>query len=220
MASFIGTIISHRPVTNSVSEFAIKMAIPFSFQAGQYVTVTLPGLENESITNQFHDFSIASSTQNSKIITIVYRNSDSIFKTHLKNLPIGTSIEVEGPAGIFLYDATIQNQVWVAGGIGITPFLSMVCSGVSDNNKVELWYYARSQTDFIYLDEINRSSIVVHPVVGKVTTDTLHITNHPELIMIAGPPLMVDYTKQILVSQGHDKSQIITEEFAGYATKF
>lgn len=90
----------------------------FSFFPGQFVTVR--------IGKETRDFSIASSPVEQDIIAIVTKEGKSDFKKNLFNVEKGDGVEFSSPRGGFLLDTKDAAQVFIAGGIGITPFYSML----------------------------------------------------------------------------------------------
>ena len=102
----------------------------FSFKAGQYVSIEVPTLMDKGIPDRFHDFSIVSSPLNAKEISIAFRVSQSVFKTALLALPFGGFVNVDGPKGMLVLPESappsVAPLVLIAGGIGITPLLSMI----------------------------------------------------------------------------------------------
>ena len=127
------------------------------FTAGQYVTITAPGLEHLPIEKQFHDFSIASSPTNAKEIRIAFRDSESPFKLAVLNVALGTEFIIEGPKGIFtLPEIADKPIVFIAGGIGITPFHSMLRYAYESklSYRITLFYYNASELRTPYLGEL------------------------------------------------------------------
>lgn len=121
-------IISQKEVNANVFEVSFDASsIDFHFAAGQYVRITLDHLLYPDNKGAFRDFSISSSPKNHNQISVVFRNTGSGFKKTLLEMPLGESVSMRGPYGLMeLPGDTTQDIVLVAGGIGITPFLSMM----------------------------------------------------------------------------------------------
>lgn len=98
----------------------------FSFTAGQYIRLRVPHLEFEDTRGPARLFSIATSPHDTKL-TIVFRHTESGFKKTLIHTALGTELEVEGPWGAFTLPKSSERPLLcIAGGTGITPFLSML----------------------------------------------------------------------------------------------
>lgn len=108
-----------------------------SFSPGQFVYVSFVGLEEMG----YHPFSIASGKTNRRLRLIVRRVGD--FTGAIEDLQKNVTAKVKGPYGGFLFSAyKHKKQLWIAGGIGITPFLSGAHS--------KLRSYSRSQIEMVY----------------------------------------------------------------------
>jgi len=121
---------------------------PILYKAGQFIFVRF---YNENISKEAHPFSIASKTDDDNITIVAKMLGD--YTNKLGNLKNGDKVSVEGPYGKFNYKRfSDSNQVWVAGGIGITPFIGMVQDVVNDNSfkgTVTLFYSVKSEEELI-----------------------------------------------------------------------
>ncbi|MEK7538675.1 MAG: FAD-dependent oxidoreductase [Patescibacteria group bacterium] len=199
----------------------------FSFTAGQYVSITLPGLEGERIMDKFHDFSIASSPSYKDSIAIVFRVSKSIFKTALISLPVGAMVTIEGPKGVFTLPEPIPaSLVLIAGGVGVAPFLSMMRFAVENQTPYHITfvYFNSTLESTAYrgaLDELSRQNnlISVRYILGSVEQKHLIVdgeNSKEALYYVAGPPGMVSRVMQELHNLGILDAQVRAEEFTGY----
>lgn len=159
-AHFEVPVVSKSAIAPGVTE--ITFDIPktdFHFKAGQYATITLPATTDQPTTSQFHDFSIASSPNDHGKLKVAFRNSESFFKTKLLSMPLGSPIILEGPSGNFtLPDTTDKPIVFIAGGIGITPFMSML-SAINEAklpHQVTLFYSNRDTGSTVYSAELQQ----------------------------------------------------------------
>ncbi len=200
---------------------------PFSFIAGQYVRVTLPELYFADPRGSSRDFSIASSPNLKNSVIIAFRVSGSSFKQTLSKLPLGTSVVVEGPFGVFtLPKATSSPIVFIAGGIGVTPFFSMICFATEENLpcKVTLLYANRSVESSAFLAELNEFQqnnphfrLKTH--LGDIDESFLRgvgLNYSESLWYLAGPPGMVTVVRTMILGLGAIEEKIIVEEFVGY----
>jgi ferredoxin-NADP reductase len=122
-----------------------------------------PGFEHESGQNALftlagdsRTFSIASAPHDPHL-TVATRMRDSAFKRTLKTAQSGLKVEVDGPAGMMvLHEDAARPAVFLAGGIGITPFLSMARDAAHRKlaHRIVLVYANRRPQDAAYLDEL------------------------------------------------------------------
>jgi len=121
---------------------------PLSYKAGQFIFVRF---YNENISKEAHPFSIASKTDSNDITIVAKMLGD--YTSKLGHLKKGDKVSVEGPYGKFNYKRfSDSDQVWIAGGIGITPFIGMVQDVVHDNSfkgTVTLFYSVKSEEELI-----------------------------------------------------------------------
>lgn len=199
----------------------------FIFTAGQYITVSLPGLENNPITDRYHDFSIASSPNNKEYIAVAFRNSESVFKKKFMSLPAGSLITIEGPKGVLkLPGSTERPLIFLAGGTGITPFLSMMRVVNEDKLKynITLLYFNSSLDRAAYLNEISdivrqNPNFLVYNFVGPVTDKHLLPQVNSDLNplwYVVGPKVFVSKAMAILRKAGVVDTDILFEDYTGY----
>lgn len=208
----------------------------FRFTAGQYATITLPDATAQPTTSQFHDFSIASSPNDHERLKIAFRNSASFFKTSLLNLPLGGMVILEGPSGNFtLPEETDRPIVCIAGGIGVTPFMSMLTAmnEMKQDYKVTLFYSNRDSVSTAYTSDLQQLA-KANPAVKLVFTMTNDHQWKGEtkaiegdfvksylgdlskyIFYIAGPPVMVFAVRDDLKQAGVAEADIHTEGFTG-----
>jgi predicted ferric reductase len=121
------------------------------FTAGQFVFVRF---FSKKVRPEIHPFSLASSPDKPEVSLAIKSLGD--FTNQLKNLEPGSAVSLEGPYGKFSHrDVANQNQIWIAGGIGITPFLSMIRGlDADDKYKIDFYYCVNNQTEAIFLPEL------------------------------------------------------------------
>ncbi len=215
---------------------------PIAFQPGQYAAISY---EKRGKPSTARCFSIVSSPTDQHILQFSMRVRGR-FTTALSNLQSGDLVQVSGPFGGFVFDTdNDKSAVFMAGGIGITPFMSMMryLNALNSSNKVTLLYSCAAQDDVPFKDELetiqkNHPNLKVVYVVGKGPTDQLpqnrvasgFIT--PELLdketdknykdrrfFICGPPVFMKAMSGVLVKQGTPKSNILTEAFTQSSPK-
>lgn len=129
-------------------------------RAGQFAFISFiaPGLREP------HPFTIASADRGGELRFVVKALGD--YTRELGDqLELNTLPRVEGPYGRFTYNPRQTRQLWVAGGIGVTPFLAFMESLPTDcQQKIDLLYCVRNAEDALYLDEL-QAGVEPHPSV-------------------------------------------------------
>lgn len=221
------TMLERKRISDDALEISFRRPASFAFAAGQYLQVMLPELEHADPRGSSRVFSIASSPNDRDRISIAFRRSDSGFKRSLEQLPLGGQALLEGAHGYFaLRTAPRRPIVMVAGGIGITPHLSMIrfASEEGFDVPVALLYLNRSKGSAVYLDELTAlerrsrafsmrcASTAVDVELLRRTADDL-----PTAVWhLAGPAGMVERVRSLLLLLGVDELSVCTEEFVGY----
>ncbi|MBI4993920.1 ferric reductase-like transmembrane domain-containing protein [Candidatus Wolfebacteria bacterium] len=129
----------------------------FKFKSGQYVSISIP--EDKKFFKKYR-FSIASSPLNRQSFKLGIRILGD-FTQKISKIKIGDRINVKGPRGDFVFNENkMENIVFIAGGIGITPFMSAFEYAADKNlsNKMALIYSNRSVAGALFLDEIQALS--------------------------------------------------------------
>ena len=129
---------------------------PFVFKPGQCILITLLDPLYKDKKGNARDFSIASSPGEPSLM-IATRMTGSAFKRSLADLPLGSKVRVHGPYGDFRLDADpTRPAVFLAGGIGITPFRSMIKHAIEQHSpqRLTLVYCNRTPDDAAFLDEL------------------------------------------------------------------
>ncbi len=223
MESINATIKERVFLNDTTVEVRFKPKAPLKFLAGQYISVTLPTLSDLPLPEQFHDFSLSSPPHQKNYISVSFRISTSTFKQTLLHLAIGSQVQIEGPRGIFTLPAKKNSPfVFVAGGIGITPFRSILLEQAhhASTQIIDLLYFNSSPAATVYADELAKTpSCKLHSYYEKPTTDsfkTFHDQMPTAMWYIAGPPAFVASCRSLLQDLAIANAKIMTEDFAGY----
>ncbi len=239
MIGYQSTLLGRTEVAEGTMAFQFEKPKGFVFKAGQYIDLTLLDSQPGSSTGMTHTFSIASCPSDEEIL-VTTRMRNTFFKQALSTLPIGSGARIEGPMGSFsLHNNTARPAVFLAGGIGITPFLSMVSHATAEklrhpivlfyaNRYLEdaafidaLWKLERANPRFRFVPTLTRvaNSNGWKGKTGRISSEMLSTqigTLRGPIYYIAGPPTMVAATRRTLSEVGVDEDDIRTEEFAGY----
>lgn len=207
------------------------------FTAGQYFFIILPKLNYPDERGARRHFSIVNSPDEKRILTMATRLSDSGFKKTLNELPIGTEVEVGPVAGVFVLPEKFEHPlVFIAGGIGITPFMSML-KFVSEEKiltNITLIYSNRNQASTAYLKEVQDFSRTIpnlklvltmtedeHWDGEKRKVDADFIKEYTEnldnpFFYVVGPPPMTEAVMEELHKAGIKDENMKVEKFTGY----
>jgi len=193
-----------------------------NFKAGQYIFI---GFKGKNISTETHPFSISSGIFDEKLKIVV--KSFGKYTTQLQNLKAGSKAIIEGPFGIFSYlNTKNKNQVWIAGGVGITPFLSMAKSLTNNEYKIDLYYCVNTKSEIVLLEDLTNISIKNNNFkVITLCSDTdgyinsKVISNHSGNLLekdffLCGPPQMMKGVRSQLLESGVHNNKIHSEEFS------
>jgi ferredoxin-NADP reductase len=210
------------------------------FRPGQAIDLILSDPALSSTDSARHAFSIVSAPHEGELV-VATRMRDSAFKNALARLPVGAPAQVDGPFGsLTLHNKLDRPAVFIAGGIGITPFMSMLrhAAASARQQHLVLLYSNRRPEDSAFLTELqrlegeNRNFRLVATMTqmeasrlpwmgetGKVDNALLQRVAadlaHP-VYYVAGPPAMVGAMRDTLERAGVDGDDIRSEEFHGY----
>jgi ferredoxin-NADP reductase len=212
----------------------------FKFKPGQFANFTLDSVITTDPGGITRSLSIASAPHE-KDLMVAMRMRDTGFKRIASALPIGAPFLVEGPYGnLILHRDVTRPAVFLAGGIGITPFRSMIrhTTEVGSAHKIFLFYSIRCLEEAAFLDElqeihelnrgfkfiptITHSGRIPHQWRGELghITEPMVRSWIPDfenpIFYIAGPPGMVAGMREMLAVAGAPDDNIRAEEFAGY----
>lgn len=123
--------------------------------AGQFLFVRFP---SDPALDEAHPFTISSHPA-SDVVRVTIKASGDFTRDLFAKLKPGMDAVVEGPYGLFDYKSGGQKQIWIAGGIGLTPFLSFIrdIDGNLDRD-VHFYYNVRHPEESLFVDEINSAA--------------------------------------------------------------
>jgi predicted ferric reductase len=195
-----------RLVRRDVTEVTLTpLEEPLEFTPGQLVFI---GIDDDAVTREQHPFSITSAPGDRELRLVVKAIGD--FTTGLRDVVPGSMVRIEGPyGGFWRAGAGEQRQVWIAGGIGVTPFLSIARSLDTDELEIDFYYCTEDADTAVFLDEFyaiadRHPRLRVIPVradaLGFLTAADVRAASgdlsNTEIFM-CGPPGMIDaLTKQ------------------------
>ena len=241
MAKLTFLLSERKQVAEATMSFRFELAVQiFTFQPDQFIRDELPNPPHPDPKGNARSFSIASASSD-PFLLIASRMTGSAFKTSLAEVPLGTPVSISGPAGSFSLDPNSHSPVALfAGGIGITPFRSMLqhARTQSAGRSLTLIYANRCPEQAAFLEELeawtkdnaNLRLLATMTQPEKSTkpwsgpagyVDVSFVRRYlPELppggCYVAGPPRFVTGVAQTLREAGVAGEQVWTDEFTGY----
>jgi ferredoxin-NADP reductase len=233
-------LISSKEIASGTMQFEFEKPEGFEYKSGQSIDLfEIDPPETDAEGNK-RAFSIASAPHEQNL-AIATRMRDTAFKRVLKNAQPGLHLEVEGPFGdMVLHNDTAKPAVLLAGGIGITPFHSMIKDAAHRKlaHKIFMFYSNRRPEDAAFLEELQdlQAQNPNYKFIGTMTEmqnsgkpwsgETGYINKEmlakyvgdlaAPVYYIAGPAAMVKAMREMLNGAGINDDLIRTEEFAGY----
>ena len=198
----------------------VPVGRPLEFRAGQFVYATF---HQSGIPLESHPFTITSTPGADSLRLAVKRLGD--FTGSVMTLRPGSRAQLEGPFGRFcLRPDHVHSQTWIAGGIGITPFLSWARS-LDEPIAADLYYCTPGAEHAHFLEELfdiadRYPTFRVIPIrktsLGRLSVSDIEGVN-PNLsdghIFICGPPALVENLTTGFVTKGMPPRRIHSETF-------
>ncbi len=208
------------------------------FRPGQYFFVTLPDVGHQDERGLRRHITVVTSPNEKGVLGFATRMRDSAFKRSLRELPVGAEVEVEAPKGTFvLPEETSRPLVFVAGGIGITVFRSMLRYIREERlpYRVALIYSNRDRESTAFLDELRelerelpdlrliltmtqdpRWQGETRKIDAQFFRDHLDGDLNDNTFLVAGPPAMTEGVQTALTEAGVKEENVIAERYSGY----
>ena len=207
----------------------------FRFHPGQFAWLTV---WKTPFSDTEHPFSLASSSEQGSKIEMTIKELGK-FTTTMKQIQPGQEVYVDGPYGSFSCDRYTESKafIFLAGGIGITPIMSMLrtLADRNDQRPLMLFYANRDWENVTFREEVASVSKklnikIIHILetppldwkeeVGFITTDILNRHIGPQMkslnpeIFLCGPKPMMDAVEKHLKNVGFSEKKIHTERFS------
>ncbi len=233
-------LLRREEVAEGTMAFHFEKPAHFAFTPGQFVDLTLLHPPETDAEGDVRTFSVASAPHEATLM-LATRMRDTAFKRVLRSMPIGTEVQIEGPMGtLVLHDDPARPAVFLAGGIGITPFRSIVVDTITRHvpHRLFLFYSNRRPDDATFLDELQalQRDHLRYTFVGTMTEpekssrpwtgETGFITpamlsrhlvkGDAPIYYLVGPPGMVTGLHGALKDAGINPRDIRVEAFTGY----
>jgi ferredoxin-NADP reductase len=238
--TYLSKLKSRAEVAEQTMAFRFEKPVGFEFTPGHCIDMTLLNPPKTDGEGNSRTFSIASAPYED-FLMVATRLRDTAFKQVLRSLPLGTEVRISDPSGdLKLHHDKSRAAVVLTGGIGITPFRSILLNVAKEKLPIPifLFYGNRRPEDAAFLDELQElqkqnlhyQSIVCMSEMEKshrAWTGEKGVIDAPMLARylkgvvspiyyITGPPAMVKAMQKLLKDTGVDDDNIRIEEFAGY----
>ncbi|MBD8870305.1 FAD-binding oxidoreductase [Nocardioides donggukensis] len=231
----VAEVVSNEPVTHDLRHLVLRLVEPteIPFWPGQYVDIAIPDSE------ETRSFSMAntSSKEGGRLEFVIRVYPDGRFSQFLDStLAVGDRLDLVGPFGVFtLRDGRDSDLVFVGGGAGMAPILSVLRSLAErgSTRKATYYYGARTQRDLCFEEELHALSEVlpnftfvpalseadgddtwqgevgmVTDIVAKYETDLAEADSY-----VCGPPPMVEAAMDVLTGLGAPEKHIYYDKF-------
>lgn len=222
------TLVARKPEAPDVESFLLRSEAPLTWRAGQFLRYTLAHRDPDAReTRRF--FTIASApTEDVVMLTTRFATEKgSSFKRALREMPVGAGIEAGQPSGDFVVDEAEAERVFVAGGIGITPYRAMLHDLDHRGLPVSATLlYANRTPDFVYRGELDaltrkhpgfRIRYVLAP--DRVTEASIREAAsglQTTTFYLSGPEPMVEAFDGMLAGLGVPNGHVKRDYFPGY----
>jgi ferredoxin-NADP reductase len=223
----------------NVESFYFIAQPKFAFTAGQYLMCDLPHADVDERGTE-RAFTVASAPSEPLLrLTTRFSQQSSSFKKALRELAPGSVIEADGPFGNFVYNDDGRPAVFIAGGIGITPFRSMLgdLESLGHRRSITL-LYSNSTPDIAFrgfFDDlaaywpemravytITRASSEWQGTRARIDAHLIreHVADaHAATFYVCGPSPMVAGIRTTLAELGVDPGRVVFETFPGYEVR-
>jgi glycine betaine catabolism B len=210
-----------------VRSFIFEPQQPLSWQPGQYMHYVLPHPDKDDRgVERFFTIASAPFEKRIQITTRLTDPKGSSFKKALDNLSVGQEIEADGPRGQFTFQPDFSRHIFIAGGIGITPFRSIL-NQLNHEQKpipVEL-FYANRDDNLVFGSELREleathPELHIRPFIGekRIAEEDFRsfVDDNHSLFYISGPRPLVENYQHMLEAMGVGEDRIKLDYFPGY----
>lgn len=237
---FTTKLLGSDTVAEGTRRFMFEKPTGFSYLAGQSIDLVLMSPPETDAEGNMRAFSISATPEDGQL-AVTTRMRNTAFKRVLGKMQAGGELSFDGPFGSFtLHENVKRPAVFLAGGIGITPFYSILKDATERKlpHILTLFYSNRRPEDSAFLDELTKLAeknprFTFVPTMTDMSKssrtwdgkrgyiDAEMIAQYVDasrmpIYYLAGPPAMVAALRAVLNQSGVSNDDIRTEEFSGY----
>jgi ferredoxin-NADP reductase len=219
--------------TGDTTSFRFPRPTDFVYKPGQYIMVTVKSGDKELI----HPLSLSSSPTDPNFVEFTKKLTASEYSTRLRAMKLGDWAQIDGPYGKFTCECEFEKILFIAGGIGITPFFSIIkyCTDKQLNTSIVLFYGCRTENEIAFKKELDEMQQLNHNLrvicvlnepspnwkgkEGFVTTDLIkqETPDFKDRVFYAcGPPGMVAAMQKLVGILGLPEAQLKLESLLGH----
>lgn len=213
-------LISRTEIGDNIQELTVQLPPKYRWHAGDWLFIRFPHYKE---LREAHPFSIVNLPDETGRLKLAIRG-DGDFTRYLKTLSPeieGIHVKLTRPFGQYHQFLKQHHEdqplIIVAGGIGITPFISIAQMAVQRQQPVTFLYSTKHEKDAIYLDELtkfNQSDIYFKHQIGRFSdTQIVDMMQKNGIYLLAGPHAMTKYWRNFLKNRGVADSSIYFEPF-------
>src|SRR3990167_7992904 len=226
--------IRREQLTEDTYSHYFEKPLGFEFAPGQYNRWFL-NIENPDERGSRRPFTIASSPLE-KDLMVTTKKGITSFKKKFFDLKEGEELDIFGPLGTFvLNEQDLKPKVFLAGGIGITPYYSMLTYAFEKKlkNNITLLASFSNKSETIYFDELTKVSKdlpnikIIYTLTkeelpgfenGRINEEVIrkYADVSSSVFYIVGPPAMVSSMEELVANMGVSEERIDIENFTGY----
>lgn len=197
---------------------------PFNYTPGQFLHLALDSYDPAKQWPDSRCFSMQSSP-NSELIKITYAVKGNFTDRMRQEMKTGREVTLKLPYGdLFTQPHNKENTVFIAGGTGITPFLSLFNHPTfSEYISPVLYAGFRNKGMNLYQAELERAqkinpffkvTIVNQEIDGVLNVEKIYeVSDHKTSFFISGPPVMIKTFKKVLLTSGVPSNQVLTDDW-------
>ncbi len=205
------TFVSRSHEEGDVYMFSFTTDGRLAHKAGQHGIFILPGFHRP------HPFSLTSAPHEEFITFATHTNTDSPFKRKLMNMQPGASIYMLGPIMNFTFIKDTPRHVFLAQGIGITPFHSMLVHAHHKELPVSTTLIHVDSKPHAFKETTEQfASQALYPSGTEEFQTLVKQQDTDQMFYLSGSPRFVRTTKKLLKKRGVARSSIKTDSFLGY----
>jgi len=231
VSSHAGVVASIDHLSETTTQFAIRLDDrgALGFLPGQYVNIQVPG------TDQTRSYSFSSGPRADEVAFLLRNTDTGALPTYLRErAKEGDRVEFQGPLGSFYLRPVQRPVLFLAGGTGLAPFLSMLHKLAQDgaDHPIHLIFGVTNDPDLVKMEELEAYAQQIpsfsfactvadesssYPNKGYVTRyiEPEHLNGGDVDVYLCGPPPMVDAVRSFLTAQSVAPSNFYFEKFSG-----